>query len=67
MFNGMTILPSEYLSSKNVEIGKIIVTDKTLCIHYFDGSCLAEEVCEQKELERKICMFFHNSYMVRNV
>lgn len=28
LVNGMTILPSEYLSPKNVETGKITVTDE---------------------------------------
>lgn len=54
LVNGMTILPSEYLSPKNVETGKITVTDKTLCIHYFDGSWLSEEARVQMELERKM-------------
>lgn len=57
LVNGMTILPSEYLSPKNVETGKITVTDKTLCIHYFDGSWLSEEARVQMELERKMSIF----------
>ena len=61
LVNGMTILPSEYLSPKNVETGKITVTDKTLCIHYFDGSWLSEEARVQMELERKMRKFLPNS------
>lgn len=62
VIKGITVLPKEYLSPKDVETGKVNVTDKTLCIHYFDGSWLSKEDHIRIEIERKVREFFPNKY-----
>lgn len=52
--NTFTLLPKDYLCPKNIETGKLEMSDNTLTIHHFNGSWLSDEEQYHDKLTRKI-------------
>ena len=52
--NSFTLLPKDFLCPKNIETGKIEITENTLTIHHFNGSWLSDEEKYHDKLTGKI-------------
>lgn len=56
--NTFTLLPKDYLCPKNIETGKLEMSDNTLTIHHFNGSWLSDEERYYEEMTQKYCQKF---------
>lgn len=50
---GFTLLPKDYLCPKDYRTGEVVLTDRTLTIHHFNGSWMSEEDQYAKSLRLK--------------
>lgn len=58
---GITVYPSEYFCPKDIETGKLTVTENTISIHWFDGSWTSVAQQKYDSLRKKIYLKFPKS------
>lgn len=62
---GVTILPTEYFSPKDFDTGVLRVTEKTVCIHHFEGTWLDSEERAAMALKRRYAKYMPQSWAGR--
>lgn len=50
--NGMAVYPVDVLSPKNVHTGELLISDRTVAVHHFDGSWIDSEKRRKREDRR---------------
>ena len=49
----ITIFPSDYFSPKNYKTGELNLSERTVCIHHFDGSWIPEDLQYEQMIKLK--------------